>query len=26
LKKFGFTAENIVAAAKSQIVRHKARD
>jgi transketolase len=26
LKKFGFTVDHIVAAAKSQIVRHKARD
>ncbi|PWT96697.1 MAG: transketolase [Terriglobia bacterium] len=25
-KKFGFTAENVVAAAKDQIVRHKCRD
>jgi len=26
LKKFGFTVDHIVAAAKSQIIRHKARD
>jgi transketolase len=26
LKKFGFTVDHIVAAAKSQIVPHKARD
>jgi transketolase len=26
LKKFGFTAENVAAAAKSQIVRHRSRD